>query len=236
MLQDNENYRRRLGRGISSLLGGAPPAAEEVVPQATLELRYISVEEIERNPFQPRKDFDAEIYNRILGAHAPEVLFVSGGSSQQVAATGLSVRDVLCRILPTARILALADRDDKSASEVAEWESSGDLVLPERNLESFLFADDVINALVTREGKQTLLPDALQIRADAITSSMARGNPPDDLKSAAGETYTKLKQLLSLQQPGNNTDAFMRDTLAPLIVPGMLSYAKLKTAIIDRIK
>lgn len=183
-----------------------------------------------------RKDFDAEIYNRILGAHAPEILFVSGGSSQQVAATGHSVREVLGRILPTAKILALADRDDKSTTEVAEWEASGDLVLPERNLESFLFADDVIEALVARETKQTLLPDALKIRADAIASSVARGNAPDDLKSAAGETYTKLKQLLGLRHAGNNTDAFMRDTLAPLIVPGMVSYMKLKTAIIERIK
>lgn len=183
-----------------------------------------------------RKDFDAEIYNRILGAHAPEILFVSGGSSQQVAATGLSVRDVLGRILPTAKILALADRDDKSATEVSEWEGRGDLILPERNLESILFADDVIEALLIREGKQTLLPDALKIRSDAIAKSVARGNSPDDLKSAAGDTYTGLKQLLNLQRSGNNTDAFMRDTLAPLIVPGMQSYMKLKTAIVDKIK
>jgi predicted ATPase len=183
-----------------------------------------------------RKDFDAEIYNRILGSQAPDVFFVSGGSSQQIAATGVSVRDALGRILPTARILALADRDDKSATEVAEWEARGDLVLPERNLEAYLFADDVIEALATREGKQDLLPGALKIRDEAIASSVARGNRPDDLKSAAGETYNKLKQLLTLQQPGNNCDAFMRDTLAPLIGPGMRTYENLKMAIIDRIK
>lgn len=183
-----------------------------------------------------RKDFDAEIYNRILGSHAPDILFVSGGSSQQVAAVGVSVRNALGPILPTTKILALADRDDKSETEVAQLESRGDLVLRERNLESFLFADDVIEALAIREGKQHLLPDALKIRTEAIANSVARGNPPDDLKSAAGEIYTKLKQLLGLQRAGNNTDAFMRDTLAPLIVPGMVSYMKLKTAIIDRTK
>lgn len=182
-----------------------------------------------------RKDFDAEIYNRILGAHAPDILFVSGGSSQQVANTGSSVRDVLGRILPTSRILALADRDDKSATEIAEWESKGDLVLSERNLESILFADDVIDALVIREGKHNLLAEAQQIRATAIANSVNRGNPPDDLKSAAGEIYTGLKQLLDLQRPGNNSDAFMRDTLAPLIAPGMQSYAKLKASIVDRL-
>jgi hypothetical protein len=182
-----------------------------------------------------RKNFDAEIYNRILGTHVADILFMSGGSSQQVAATGVSVRETLSPILRTTKILALADRDDKSATEVAHWEAKGDIVLTERNLESFLFADDVIESLAVREGKQSVLADALKIKADALASSVARGNAPDDFKSAAGEIYIKLKQLLGLQRSGNNTDAFMRDTLAPLIVPGMASYQKLKAAIIDKI-
>ena len=148
---------------------------------------------------------------------------------------GVSVRDTLSQILPTTKILALADRDAKSATEVADCEAKGDIVLTERNLESFLFADDVIEALVVRESKQPLLVDALKIKKDALAGSVARGNPPDDLKSAGGEIYTKLKQLLALQRPGNDTDAFMRDTLAPLIVPGMPTYQKLRSAIIDRI-
>jgi hypothetical protein len=182
-----------------------------------------------------RKDFDAEIYNRILGTHAPEILFISGGSSQQVAPTGISVRDALGRILPATRILALADRDDKSDQEVAEWEKRGDIVLTERNLESFLFADDVIEALVRREGKPELLAEALRIKADTLAASAGRGNARDDLKSAAGEIYVGLKKLLGLQRPGNNVDAFMRDTLAPLIVPGMASYQRLKASTVDRI-
>jgi len=80
------------------------------------------------------------------------------------------------------------------------------------------------------------LSDALSIRTNALTNSRARGNAPDDLKSAAGEIYTELKKLLSLQQPGNNTDTFMRDTLAPLVIPGMATYQKLKAAILDKIK
>lgn len=183
-----------------------------------------------------RKDFDAEIYNRTLGSHAPEILFVSGGSSQQVAASGISVREMLSRILPGTQIIALADRDDKSDTEVADWEAKGDIVLPERNLESVLFANDVIEALVQREGKQELLDGALKIKAEALANSVHRGNPSDDLKSASGEIYINLKKLLDLQRPGNNTDAFMRDTLAPLVIPGMETYEKLKAAILDKIK
>lgn len=86
---------------------------------------------------------------------------MSGGASSQIASSGVSVRETLKHILPTSKILALADRDDKSAAEVYEWESKGHLILPERNLESFLLADDVIEALVTKEGKHSLLADRL---------------------------------------------------------------------------
>lgn len=183
-----------------------------------------------------RKDFDAEIYNRILGSHAPDILFISGGAANQVAASGVSIRETLSRIVPTARILALADRDDKSPQEIAEWERSGDLILSERNLESFLFADDVIEALAVREGKASLIADALSIKTTALANSVARRNASDDLKSAAGDIYTNLKVLFGLQRAGNNTDAFMRDTLAPLIVPNMATYTKLKAAIVDRVQ
>src|SRR5665213_4226923 len=68
-----------------------------------------------------------------------------------------------------------------------------------RNLESYLLADDVIEALVLREGKDHLLADANKVKTDAIAKSVARGNPGDDLKSAAGEIYVGLKQVLGLQ-------------------------------------
>jgi len=182
-----------------------------------------------------RKDFDAEIYNRILGSQVPDIVFVSGGSSNQVAATGVSIRQTLSNINPSAKIIALCDRDDKSTSEVAEFERSGDIVLNERNLESYLFADDVIEALVVREGKDQQLGEAIKIKADAIASSATRGHPNDDLKSAAGEIYTNLKRLLGLQRCGNSTETFMRDTLAPLVVAPMPTYYALKASVIDRI-
>jgi len=182
-----------------------------------------------------RKDFDAEIYNRILGAHASGLVFVSGGSAKQLAATGASVRETLQKVSPASKVVVLADRDDRSAAEVAAFEADGSVMLPGRNLETFLFADDVIEALVNREGKQGLLPEALQVKKDALANSAARGNPADDLKSAAGEIYVGLKRLLALTRCGDSADTFMRDTLAPLITASMPTYADLKAAVIDRI-
>jgi len=146
------------------------------------------------------------------GAHWPSPLIHESGlrrsSPQQHQRSarrwrsGVSVRKTFANILPTAKVLALCDRDDRSPAEVAEFERSGDIVLGWRDIESYLLADDVIETVVLREGKDHLLADALQVKADAVAASVARGNASDDLKSAAGEIYTNLKRLLTLQRCG----------------------------------
>jgi len=52
--------QRRLGRGLSALLGGGAPAYEESEQELHAELRNIPTEKLSRNPFQPRKQFDPE--------------------------------------------------------------------------------------------------------------------------------------------------------------------------------
>ncbi len=180
-----------------------------------------------------RKDFDADIYERVLRTQEPDFVFVAGGNSEQVEQTGSLVQGILERALPKTKVIALADRDDKSQEEITRFDG---IVLSKRNIESYLLADDVIEALFKREGKPELLCNALQIKAKALQNSTCRGNRSDDLKSAAGEIYVGLKRLLELQQPGDNKDAFMRDTLTDLISPGMKTFQELKADIIDKIK
>ena len=180
-----------------------------------------------------RKDFDADIYERILRTQEPEIVFVAGGNSTQVLETGGSLRGLLERVLPETKVIALVDRDDKSDDEVAQFEG---ITLTMRNIESYLLADDVIEALVQKVEKPQLLDQALQIKQGALRQSFKRGRPRGDLKSAAGEIYNGLRYLLELEHPGGNKDAFMKDTLSPLIVPGMQTYQILKADIVDRIK
>ena len=180
-----------------------------------------------------RKDFDADIYEQVLRTHEPGIVFVSGGSSQQVADTGNSVRLILERILPNSKVISLADRDGKSVEESAEYEG---LVLQERNIESYLLADEVIESLLKQENKLCLLDEALGIKSDALKESVKRGNAPDDLKSAAGDIYVGLRRLLELERPGNDKDAFLKYSMAPLIIPGTETYQKLKSEIVDGVK
>jgi len=62
-LSTTDAPRRRLGRGLSAMLG-AGPAYSETEPAAA-ELRNIPVNEIARNPFQPRKDFNTDELNEL---------------------------------------------------------------------------------------------------------------------------------------------------------------------------
>jgi ParB family transcriptional regulator, chromosome partitioning protein len=53
--------RRRLGRGLSSLLGRGPQSDEEGPVRAVRPVIFsVPVDAVERNPWQPRKDFDAD--------------------------------------------------------------------------------------------------------------------------------------------------------------------------------
>ena len=146
---------------------------------------------------------------------------------------GGSLRGLLERVLPQTEIIALADRDDKSDDEVAAFDG---ITLTKRNLESYLLADDVLEALLQREGKLEFRDQALQLKAEALQDSIQRGNRTDDLKSAAGDIYNGLKNLLDLQHPGGDKDAFMKDTLSRLVVPGMETYQALKSDIVDKIR
>ncbi|REJ89430.1 MAG: ParB/RepB/Spo0J family partition protein [Planctomycetota bacterium] len=119
----NETHRRRLGRGLSSLLGGAAPAAEEVEQTTTLELQHVPVDRIERNPYQPRKEFNAEALTELAasirehGVLQPPLVRELGegfqlvaGERRWLAAKKAGLTTIPCRVI---------DVVDKTACEVA---------------------------------------------------------------------------------------------------------------------
>jgi ParB family chromosome partitioning protein len=125
--QEKGAMRRRLGRGLNALLGGAvpdsqsnDPANPEFAIQATDE---ISVELIERNPFQPRKEFDKESLLELAeslithGVLQPLLVRPQNGGYQLIAgerrwlaAKEAGIETVPCRVL---------ELEDKNVCEVA---------------------------------------------------------------------------------------------------------------------
>ena len=84
---------RRLGRGLSALLGSNAPAPVETSDEAhqTGELIYLPIASIVRNPFQPRKNFEQESIGELAasikehGIIQPIVVRELEGSYQIVA-------------------------------------------------------------------------------------------------------------------------------------------------------
>jgi hypothetical protein len=100
--------------------------------------------------------------------------------------------------------------------------------------ESYLFDDEVLAALREQEGKKADLPAVIAARNSAITSSIGRGNPSDDLKKAAGDIFNSTRHILNLVGRGNDPRAFARATLAPLVKPGIALYSELRQAIFGK--
>ncbi|MCA9095887.1 MAG: ParB/RepB/Spo0J family partition protein [Planctomycetaceae bacterium] len=122
--------RRRLGRGLTSLLGQveAVPQAPQGVPlQVTngdAELIHIDVNQIERNPYQPRKDFDLQALNELSESIAEHgvlqpllVRKMPNGTFQLIAGERrwLASRDAGLATVP-CRVMAM---EEKVVSEVA---------------------------------------------------------------------------------------------------------------------
>ena len=168
---------------------------------------------------------DAQIYNRIFLESEPDTQFFSAGSHHDTQrARGILVA-LQASALPGLDVKRLIDRDDRSDIEVAAERSQGTLVLSRRNLELYLFGDEVLRALCASVGKPELGDEVVKFRGDAIAT---RGGRVDDFKAVAGATYVFCKKRLGLVSAGNNTKAFMAVTLAPLVTSETMTFRELR--------
>lgn len=123
------NMRRRLGRGLNALLGGAnDETAASDVPSLRLagaepQSDEVSLELIESNPFQPRQEFDQETINELAesilnhGVLQPLLVRPKGsryqliaGERRLLAAKTAGLESVPCRV---------KELEDKAVCEVA---------------------------------------------------------------------------------------------------------------------
>ena len=111
---------------------------------------------------------------------------------------------------------------------IQELRDRGIKVLNRRHIECYLLDDELFAKLCIQLGKSDKIEECVAIKQAALSNSISRGNPSDDIKSACGEIYTKIKQLLSLTQCGNTVDAFLRDTIAPPMTPDLQIFQLLE--------
>ena len=153
---------------------------------------------------------DARCYERIFQDEFPETQFIPGGSASEVASDRRGIAYALGVLTQGTQVVRLVDRESSSPDEIAELMSLGVRVLSGRNLESYLFDDEVLRALTDSVGKTDKADDLLAEKQRIL--SQRTGDAPDDLKPASGDIYNACKSLLELTNPGNNAKTFMRDT------------------------
>lgn len=177
---------------------------------------------------QSKAEFDAQCYRIIFAGEFPDTDFISVGNEAEVRTDQVGIGRTIQTLVRGTTVIRVVDQDDRTAEEVAELRKEGVRVLSRRHLESFLLDDDVLSKLCESVERPECLPQVLAAKNKAISDSVARGNPPDDVKSAAGLIYVAIKQILGLTQSGNTSDAFLRYTMAPLVRPDTRAYAELK--------
>lgn len=182
-----------------------------------------------------RKDFDKIIYTTIFEQTHPEVFFISGGSCNDIEDIESKHGEIINTLLKNTKLIKIVDRDDRSEHEVEELSQKGIRVLRKRNLESYLLDDTLIKKLCEHFNQPEKYNECIEKKQEAIANSSGRGNAPDDIKSARGDIYNALKNILALTQCGNNADSFIRDTMAPLLTSEMDIYKELEEEIFGQL-
>ena len=169
---------------------------------------------------------DAQCYDRIFKTAFPKTQFVPGGNASEVAEDKRGLAYALGLLVQGLKVVRLIDRDDQSDEEVADLKKNRVRVLSRRNIESYLFDDEVLRELAISKGGRDKTEELLAEKQRICTEKA--NIPPDNLKPASGQIYLACKNILSLSQCGNDAKTFMRDTLAPLIKPDMAVYEELR--------
>jgi len=178
------------------------------------------------------RGFDAKVYNIIFGHSHPEIEFVSLGGNKEVLSDGKTFDFLLTRLAPGIKTWKILDKDDRNEEEIEEQRKDNVYVLSRRDIESFLWDDEVLKKLCERHKRPDVINRIGQEKQRLLQTLPDRGKPIDDVKAIKDSLYTECKKLLGLTGCGNSAESFSIEHLAPLIQPGMTVYEELAAAVL----
>ena len=163
--------------------------------------------------------FDAECYNLIFAEEFPDTKFVSAGGKRDLQ----NYISVVGAVTKGANVFGLRDLDPETSPEdIARFQRIGIKVLKRGKIEDYLLADDVLHVLCQEKGLEPCdekVAELIKLR-ESVT----------DIKSAPNQIRKKVVEWKT-RGVGERPQGFLRDTLAPLIKPGMPTYNELKEII-----
>ena len=171
--------------------------------------------------------YDAKCFEAIFREEFPETQFIPGGNADEVLNDKRGLAYAFRMLVDGVEVIRLIDRDDRSGREVSEANDRGVRVLSRRHIESYLLDDEVLLRLAEQVSQSDSAERLLTEKHRVIKENV--GKTSDDMKAHAGVIYNVCKKVLNLTGHGNDARVFMRDTLAPLLEPGMATYEQLKS-------
>ena len=159
------------------------------------------------------KGFDADCYNRIFADTHPETLFVSYGSSGEVARSE-NLISILQAVAKGVKVWRLIDRDDMPATERDKKIHDGMRVLKRREIENYLYDPDVLETFLKNRGQSNVVDDILQERQRLLASA----SKMDDVKSVTQELFQFIRSTTRLPDLGNSRREFALHHLVPALI------------------
>ena len=171
---------------------------------------------------------DAKCFRTIFESEFGNTDFVSMGNDKEVIKDRYELAATLQQFLGATTIVRVVDGDQRGPTERAELEAAGVRVLSRRNLEHYMYDDEVLThlALEHADAESDTLTELLT-RKREIIDELAKEHQ-GDVKKARGHIYSACKSLLNLRNCGNNPTSFMYETLAHHMKPDMSVYEELK--------
>jgi predicted ATPase len=180
---------------------------------------------------QKAPTFDAEVYRTIFQGTKPNAEFIPLGGSNDVETDSIPIGRIFTEIFDGIKVWRLIDRDDRSDDDIQNYNRRGISVLNRRDIESYLWDDEILTKLCLAEGRPDVTDTVLSAKNDLLAGLGAQQKPADDVKSIKGLLYGIVKRDLAIVQRGNTADAFAKQVLAPLITPDTAVYQALEAEI-----
>lgn len=165
-----------------------------------------------RNP-----SFDVSVYRTVFSRYSGKLEFLPLGGHSEVMMHGKAFAQLLCTVAKGVRVWSIVDGDDRSPEEIVQLRSQSIFVLPRRDLENYLWDDEVVREHCRRLDCAEAADKIIVKKNELLDCNSQNHRAKDDVKAIAGELYNYTKDILRDklgQGCGNTAEAYAVKNLA----------------------
>lgn len=183
-----------------------------------------------------KPSFDVTVYRCIFGDDYSEIEFLPLGGTNQLKADGEVFATLLTSVATGTRIWSVFDKDDRASHEIEALALKNVQVLGRRDLESYLWDDEIVKALCEQHARPEIAQEIIVEKLRLLADNPRRDKPLDDVKAVSGPLFNFTKNKLQLTGCGNDAEAFAIATLAPLFATTQSVYKELAAIVLAPLK